>query len=170
VTISRTSTRVVWGLLALGWIPTLAVVGAHRLGQPAVEAQTRAPIVVTRLYTGEDGKTHAEDIDVTMGALRGTSQRSAPADVSSLQFVRTTPEYFLDWHTAPSRQFIVTLSGQSEVVIGDGTVIRLHPGRVLLVEDVEGQGHLSRAVPGEERVSLFIPLSDQSGPLPEALR
>jgi mannose-6-phosphate isomerase-like protein (cupin superfamily) len=147
-------------LLALGWVPTLALVGLHWAADETVAAQGRAPITVTRLYTGEDGKTHAEDIEVPMGAPRGATDRSTAMEVSSLQFVRTSPDYFLDWHNAPRRQYVVTLSGQSEVEIADGQTIRLYPGRVLLVEDVTGQGHVSRAVPGEERVSLFIPLAE----------
>jgi hypothetical protein len=147
-------------LLSLGWVPTLAVMGLHWVQHDTVAAQSRAPITVTRLYTGADGKTHAEDIEVPMGAPRGATDRSSPVEVSSLQFVRTSPDYFLDWHNAPRRQYVVTLSGQSEVEIADGETIRLYPGRVLLVEDVDGQGHLSRAVPGEERVSLFLPITE----------
>ena len=45
--------------------------------------------------------------------------------------------------------------------IGDGTKIRLHPGHILLAEDTAGQGHISRSVGTEDRISLFIPLTEQ---------
>jgi hypothetical protein len=39
--------------------------------------------------------------------------------------------------------------------------IRLYPGRIMLVEDTRGQGHISKSVGGRDRVSLFIPLADR---------
>ena len=143
---------------ALGWVPTLALVALHWTDGSHAAAQERTPIKVTRIYTGPDGKTHAEEVDVPLGAPRGATEVSEPVDVTSVQFRRTSPDYFIDWHTAPRKQYVITLSGESEVVIGDGTAIRLHPGHILLAEDVTGQGHISRAVGAEDRISLFLPL------------
>ncbi len=146
---------------ALGWVPTLALVAVHWTGGSHAAAQERTPIKVTRIYTGPDGKTHAEEYDVPLGTRRGATELSEPIDVASVQFRRTSPDYFIDWHTAPRRQFVITLSGESEVVMGDGTVVRLHPGHILLAEDTTGQGHISRAVGTEDRISLFLPLAEQ---------
>jgi hypothetical protein len=77
------------------------------------------------------------------------------------QWVRTSPSYDLDWHVAPRRQYVVTVSGESEVIIGDGAHIRLYPGKVMLVEDTTGQGHISKSVGGKDRVSLFLPLAEK---------
>ncbi|MCY4507976.1 MAG: hypothetical protein OXG35_13615 [Acidobacteria bacterium] len=148
-------------IVALGWVPTLAIVAVHWTGETHAAAQERTPIKVTRIYTGEDGKTHAEEYDVPLGAPRGATEVSEPVDVTSVQFRRTSPDYFIDWHTAPRKQYVITLSGESEVVIGDGTAIRLHPGHILLAEDTTGQGHISRAVGTEDRISLFLPLVEQ---------
>jgi hypothetical protein len=38
---------------------------------------------------------------------------------TNVQFRRTNQNYFLDWHPAPRRQFVVTLSGESEVELED---------------------------------------------------
>ena len=79
--------RVIHGVLVLGWIPTLMTVGGFRwLGEEAVTAQARTPITLTRIYTGPDGKTHAEELDVTLGAPRGTTEVADPIPVTSLQF------------------------------------------------------------------------------------
>ncbi len=153
--------RIVIVAAALGWVPTLALVAVHRTGETHAAAQERTPIKVTRIYTGEDGKTHAEEYDVPLGTQRGATELSEPIDVTSVQFRRTSPDYFIDWHTAPRRQFVITLSGESEVVIGDGAAVRLHPGHILLAEDTTGQGHISRAVGTEDRISLFLPLAEQ---------
>ena len=155
--------RWAYGLLALGWIPTLVVVGGMRwLGSETVGAQERTPIKVTRIYTGDDGKTHAEELEVPLSpGNRATTELSEAVPVTSVQFRRNSPAYYIDWHTAPRRQYVITLAGESEVEIGDGTRIRLHPGHILLAEDTTGQGHISRAIGSEDRISLFLPLAEQ---------
>ena len=80
--------------LVLGWIPTLFVAGGARwLDEPAASAQERTPIKVSRIYTGEDGQTHVEELDVplTLVARRHRAvrpgpgeQRPVPADVVRL--------------------------------------------------------------------------------------
>ena len=157
----RSARRIATGIVALGWVPTLAFVGLHWTGEMHVTAQERTPIRVTRIYTGPDNQTHAEEYDVPLGAPRGATELSEAIDVTSLQFRRTSPDYDLPFHNAPRRQYVITLSGESEVELGDGTRIRLHPGHILLAEDTSGQGHISRSVGSEDRISLFIPLAEQ---------
>jgi hypothetical protein len=70
----------------------------------------------------------------------------------------------LDWHPAPNRQYVVTLSGESEIELDGGRKLRLGPGHILLAEDTTGQGHISRAIGAGDRISLFIPLADGAVP------
>ena len=123
-----------------------------------VAAQQRTPITVTRIFTGADGQTHAEELDVKLAAS-GTSELSEMVKVTGLQFRRTSPSYFVDWHPAPQRQYVITLSGRAEIEIADGKKIPIGPGHILLAEDLTGKGHISRAVGNEDRISLFIPLA-----------
>jgi hypothetical protein len=147
------------GALALGWIPTLAVVAGSSWGDGA-SAQTRTPVKITRLYTGPDGKTKVEEFEVPLKPQGQGTELSTVVPARSVQFRRTNKDYNLDWHPAPARQFVVTLSGESEVEIEGGRKIRLGPGNILLAEDTTGQGHISRAIGTGERISLFIPLAD----------
>ena len=78
--------------------------------------------------------------------------------VDGLQFRRQSPGYFQDWHNAPRRQYVITLSGRGEVELSGGGTVQLMPGHILLAEDTTGKGHISRGVGAEDRVSLFIPL------------
>ena len=157
----RSGRRIATGLATLGWVPTLLFVGLLWARETSGAEQERTAIKVTRIYTGPDNQTHAEEYEVQLGAPRGATELSEAVDVTSLQFRRTSPEYFIDWHNAPRRQYVVTLSGESEVELGDGTKIRLYPGHILLAEDITGQGHISRAVGTEDRISLFIPLAER---------
>jgi len=157
----RSTRRIAAGVATLGWIPTLALVGfVWSAESPAADQAARTPIKVTRIYTGPDNQTHAEEYEVPLPTRNGATELSALVDVTSLQFRRTSTEYFLDFHNAPRRQYVITLSGESEVELGDGTKIRLYPGHILLAEDTSGQGHISRAIGTEDRISLFIPLDE----------
>lgn len=157
----RSGRRIAAWVATLGWLPTLVLTGLLWTHESGAAEQERAPIKVTRIYTGPDSQTHAEEYEVSLGTRRGATELSEPVEVTSLQFRRTSPDYFIDWHNAPRRQYVITLSGESEIELGDGTKIRLHPGHILLAEDTNGQGHISRAVGSADRISLFIPLADQ---------
>ena len=113
---------------------------------------------VTRIFTGDDGRSHFEDLDVPLHDA-GFGQLSGLVPVGGLIF-RATPEAgMLDFHVAPRRQFVVTLTGAVEVECGDGTVRRFDPGAIMLADDTTGQGHISREV-GGARTSLFLILSE----------
>ena len=149
-------------LLSLGWIPALVIVaGARWTSGAPVFAQAHTPVKVTRIYTGADGKTKLEEYEVPLKAQGRGTELSATVPVKSLQFRRTNQDYSLDWHPAPERQYVITLSGESEIELEGGRRVRLGPGNILLAEDTTGQGHISRAIKGSpDRISLFIPLAD----------
>lgn len=148
-------------LLLLGWIPTFLLLG-YCIAQPdpAYAAAARKPLMVSRIYTGDDGQTHVEEYEVQLSAQNdgSTTELGEILAVESIQFRRTSPDYFIDWHNAPRRQYVITLSGESEVEFADGTKVRLYPGHILLAEDTTGQGHISRALGDEDRLSIFIPI------------
>ncbi len=60
------------------------------------------------------------------------------------------------WHTAPARQFVITLSGVTEIEASDGQVRRFGPGEILRVEDTSGKGHRTRYKGA--RAAVHIPL------------
>ena len=114
---------------------------------------------ITRIYTGDDDRSHFEDIDVELKDLGASGQISDPWAATSVMFREVDGSYDLDFHTAPRRQLVVNLTGSVDIEVGDGTVRRIGPGEILLADDTTGQGHISRAVDGEPRRCLFIPLA-----------
>ena len=109
-----------------------------------------------RLYTGDDGQSHLEELELPVDP-EGRSPMQAATGIA-LRLAQ--PGEFIDWHTAPRRQYIITLAGQVEIGLGDGTVRRMGAGDMMLAEDLTGQGHTTRAVGTEPRVSVAIPLAD----------
>ena len=148
-------------VLVMGWIPTIALMmGANWMTGALASAQGPTPVKVTRLYTGSDGKTKVEEYEIPLKPQGRGTDLSTIVAVKSLQFRRTNKDYDLDWHPAPSRQYVITLSGESEIELEGGRKLRLGPGHILLAEDTTGQGHISRALGAGDRISLFIPLAD----------
>ena len=113
---------------------------------------------VTRIYTGDDGQSHFEDIDVEMTDRGLGGMLSDPWAASGVQFRAVPAEYHLDFHCAPRRQLVVNLTGSVEIEIGSGEKRLMGPGSILLAEDTTGQGHISRHVTDEPRTCLFIHL------------
>ena len=106
-----------------------------------------------RLYTGEDGKSHIEEIDVA-----SHPELTKLHDAKGILFRAMDPGFFSDWHVAPRRQYIITLSGEAEIGLADGTIYRLGTGDVNLAEDLTGQGHTTRIVGVVPRVTATVHL------------
>ncbi len=113
---------------------------------------------VTRLYTGSDGESHFEDIDVPLENTGGVGRRSELMKATGIFFRETGGDYNLDWHNAPRRQFVITLEGEVEIVIGDGTKRQFGPGDVFLAEDTTGRGHITRVVNNQPRTLVVATL------------
>ena len=115
----------------------------------------------TRIYADANGETHLEDVAPAMKAAEHSSMLSELIGAKGVIFrVTRGNDYFIDWHNAPRRQFVVNLSGEVEITVSDGTKRRFGPGSIMLAEDVTGKGHISRGIGDSERRVMFIPLAD----------
>ena len=117
-----------------------------------------------RVYTGDDGKSHIQDFEPDFEPFvdtEGAHGDGTPMEAATgITIRRNPPGYFLDWHCAPRRQYAITIAGELELGVGDGTVRRLGPGTVLLAEDLTGQGHTTRVVGSRTRITIIVPLVD----------
>ena len=111
---------------------------------------------IARLYSGPDGQSHIEVLDpakhpelTALHAAKGVVFRISP------------PGYFSDWHNAPRRQYVITLEGEVEIGLEDGTKHRFGAGHVTLAEDLTGKGHTTRVVGNNRRVTATIHLADR---------
>ncbi len=113
---------------------------------------------VTRIYTGEDNRSHFEDLDIPLEAAAYGSE-SALVPSLGVVFRENRIGDSLDFHTAPRRQFVVTVSGVGEIECGDGTRRRFGAGDIMLADDTTGQGHITREIAGPRR-AIFVRLPD----------
>lgn len=110
---------------------------------------------ITRVYTGADGQSHIETLD-----LAAHPELTALMATKGVVFRSFEPGRFSDWHNAPRRQFVITLSGEAELGFGDGSVYHVRAGHANLVEDLTGKGHTTRVVGNQPRVTATIHLAD----------
>jgi hypothetical protein len=114
---------------------------------------------VTRIYTGDDGESHFEDLELPLvDRGGGIGAISRLGEATGVVFRQTEGDYDFDFHNAPRRQYVVNLDAAVEIEIGDGSKRVLGPGEILLAEDTTGRGHRSRAVDGAARRSMFVTL------------
>ena len=104
---------------------------------------------VTRIYTGSDGHSHFDEVEVEIGKLQ-------PGD--GILFRHEPPGQKQDWHPAPRRQYVVTLRGEAEIEISDGTKRRFGAGDIMLADDTTGRGHVTRVVSKTPRIYIQMPV------------
>ena len=97
-------------------------------------------IRMVRLSTGPDGQSHVEESQADLAA-DGRDLASSWQGATRVRFQESPAGSTLDWHDAPRRQLVITLSGHLEFVTRDGERFELRPGDVLLAEDTAGTGH-----------------------------
>lgn len=141
--------------------------GRGAAAQDAVAAHK--PIIVTRIFTGPDGLSHAEDIELKLGS-RGVSDmlkaagaefsRRPPTPGADPRNKAPSPADSKEWHRGPARQFVITLTGNSEVEVSGGVHVAAGPGHINLIEDTTGKGHITRNFGPDDRVVITVPLGD----------
>jgi hypothetical protein len=89
-----------------------------------------------RLYGGAEGQSHFEQLDNAKAAYFNDTK---PA--TSHLFRDDFAPHIVNFHRAPRKRWVVTLTGSVTIGIGDGSSITFYPGDVFLAEDTTGQGH-----------------------------
>ncbi|MBI1846213.1 MAG: hypothetical protein HYR86_04480 [Candidatus Rokubacteria bacterium] len=109
-----------------------------------------------RLFTGSDGRSHIEPVD-----LAKTPEWGAGVATTQITFREDPVGRFIDWHPAPRRQFVIILSGQLEIGLEDGSKHLFGPGDARLVEDTTGKGHTTRVHGTQPCLVATVPLAKQ---------
>ncbi len=113
---------------------------------------------IHRLYADKNGESHFEDVEVEFKESTPAGRLSVRLPATGIVFRQAPPDYALDWHLAPWRQYIINLDAGVQMTASDGETRRIGAGEVILVEDTWGKGHLSKALDGELRHCIFVTL------------
>jgi hypothetical protein len=90
-----------------------------------------------RLYAAADGQSHLEPLDTSKTSEFFNRRREAKGLLLRNDFA----PHIVNYHRAPHRRWVITLSGSVDIGLGDGTRMTFYPGDVFLAEDTSGQGH-----------------------------
>ena len=119
---------------------------------------------VTRLFTNPAGESAFEDVTIELTRVvveTFPGQRSEQfADLrtpSAMRINETDPGHQYDWHNAPKKQWVITLQGEIEVQLRNGTTRRFGAGSILLAEDLTGSGHATKVVSKEPWRCAYLP-------------
>ena len=131
-------------------------------------AQTAATSTLkyVRLYADGNGITHFADeqlLLVPAGAGTSVEERlfvNRLGDLKGVMFAKLKAGSREDWHVAPRRQFMLCVRGLVEITAADGEKRRMTPGQFMLLEDLSGRGHQTRAVGREDHVALALPVPE----------
>ena len=102
-----------------------------------------------RITADAQGGSHFDTVTVDQ-SLVSAAPPAAPFYVSEdgpalkYRFYTFEPGWIGDWHPAPTRQFLALMTGTVEMETTDGTVRKLSPGDLVLLEDTTGKGHVTR--------------------------
>jgi quercetin dioxygenase-like cupin family protein len=89
------------------------------------------------LYTGDDGHSHV---------IPGSMVNKETIAAETIHFEETPARSSLDWHNAPTTQYVITLAGALEFTMHTGETFTINPGEILIALDTTGSGHKWRLV------------------------
>jgi hypothetical protein len=132
---------------------TIAALGVA-LGAGNAVAQTgqapaRARLV--RIYSKPNGDSGVEELEIAPNA--------GPIPVTQMTAgVYGGAARPPAWHLAPRKQFAINMTGDLEVEVTGGARRKIGAGDLVFLEDVTGQGHVTRAL--GPITNLFIHVAD----------
>ena len=106
---------------------------------------------IFRMYTGGDGKSAIEELQVDDPVLETLKACSD----SSIQI--NEPTEFSEFHAAHRRRWMSMLSGQIDIQLSDGTIHSFGPNDLRLWEDLTGEGHRTRFPVASVDISMPLP-------------
>ena len=112
---------------------------------------------IHHLFVDKQGESHFEDMEIPYIETGRAGKLSARLPATGIIFREVAPDYDLDWHPAPRRQYIINLDAGVQITASDGQSRKIGAGEVILVEDTWGKGHLSKALDGKLRHCIFVP-------------
>jgi hypothetical protein len=119
------------------------------------------------IYADEGGETHFRRTDMPM-ELRNFAPPSQPINVSAevpsttSVFLVAPPGWDEEFHPTPRRQFAIMLRGKATISATDGETINVEPGNIILLNDQDSKGHLTR-VQGKEDAAFLLVGTQQNG-------
>jgi Cupin domain len=107
-------------------------------------------ISIVRLYSDEEGESHFSDEIITLALAEFAPPAPAifvspPVAATRSLFLALPDGWSGPSHPSPQRQLMVMMSGAIEVTVSGGESRTFAAGDAILIEDITGKGHTTRA-------------------------
>lgn len=132
---------------------------------PSEPAAKIAQVSFHRIFSDQHGGSHFDTVMIEQSLVIGAPP-AAPFYVSGdspalkYRFYTFQPGWVGDWHPCPARQFLCLMTGLVSMETTDGTVRRLGPGDLVLLEDTSGKGHLTKNLSEGYSTFLVVPVTE----------
>ncbi len=122
-------------------------------------------MLLPHIYTDATGHSVLDEIELKMTGPGGAAvqdgvyfQRiqAAQQDVSYWNIGQALPGHFVDFKPMGASTFIAVLSGQMHMTVSNGEERQLARGDMMLAQDSDGQGHMTRFLGQEACTYLMI--------------
>ncbi|MDN5309547.1 MAG: hypothetical protein PWP14_941 [Methanolobus sp.] len=122
-----------------------------------------AQVSYHRIYADPQGDSHFDSVTVKQSIAQAAPPAapfyvSGDGTASKYRFYTFEPGWVGELHPAPTRQFLALMSGTVEMETTDGTIRRLEPGGLVLLEDTSGKGHVTRNTGGGFCTFFVVPV------------
>ena len=119
--------------------------------------------MVTSMYTGPDGLAHYRNKPMPTNKAQEAqgvvfTTRSLKGNVGGAPGTQ-----FNSWHNEPVERYIITLSGRTDMMVGDDTnplVKSFEAGDIALMETKGGKGHRTRTAGDKDTRWMFLELTE----------
>ena len=117
-------------------------------------------IRLIRIFTGDDDQSHFSVGEVEWNETEALNAISKDEQAQTASSEETAAGASFDWHNAPHRQYVITLSGRLEFESRTGARQVVEPGDILLAEDTSGGGHRWRLVDDQPWRRVYVAVSE----------
>lgn len=120
-------------------------------------------LMCAHLFADGDGETHFVDVELPTEPVGGSPVAVLMVPTQKMTYTEyptERPEIMPGFHTAPARQFIVSLRGGFEVTTTTGESRVVQHGDWIFFDDLGSKGHVTKEVGTEPRINLVLEVAD----------
>jgi hypothetical protein len=112
-------------------------------------------MIVPNIYTDDRGHSYFGQLELP---LAGPPRRIElkPQPVTSWQMAIHQPGHFVDFAPVPEATYLCVMSGQMDITVSNGDTRHFARGEMIYLQDLKGQGHITRVSSIDPCVALMI--------------
>lgn len=113
---------------------------------------------IPRIYADEMGHSYFDDTELKQTGDPRRRIQAATQDVEYWQIRQIKPGHVIDFKRAEAPQFVSVLAGNMALTVSNGETRFFSRGDMFVLQDVKGQGHLTKIVGHDTCTTLILTL------------